>query len=142
MKLNKTFWLILVFLPAVACSARVDEARQIRDSARNTHAYFVAEATRQAGNESEKWREANEAIARHNQIADLEDRAFINDAAVVGAGVLFAIIAFAAMSGAMSYVIIQIRQRESRDYGRVVAQQQPADAPTKPPGEEGWTWVK
>lgn len=141
MKLYKPLWLLLLLLPTMACSARVEQARQRRDDAQRTRDYFAGLATAQAGQESEKWLAANQTIAEYNQMVDLEDQAFFKDVATVGAGALFAIVAFALMSGAMSYVIIQIRQRESRDYGRVASQLEKSNSPPQPPGKDGWKWV-
>lgn len=141
MKVYTSLWLLLLLLPTMACSARVEQARQRRDDAQRTRDYFASVATAQAGQETEKWLAANQTIAEYNQMVDLEDQAFFKDVAIVGAGALFAIIAFAVMSGAMSYVIIQIRQRESRDYGQVASQFERANSRPQPPGKNGWKWV-
>jgi hypothetical protein len=143
MKFHKTLWLLLVLLLVVACSPRIRQARDLRDSAQNTHNYFVAQATLQAGNESERWREANKEIVLYNQRIDVEDQAFMSDVMLVGAAVVFVILAVAVMSGSMSSVIIQIRQRETGDYGKFVTpDNKPNPDPPKPPGNTGWRWVK
>ncbi len=130
--------LAALFLVA-ACSPRLEEAQRERDYALAKLEQVQAQTGEFSTQQLDKMDEADAAIKAFNLEMDLADQAFLQDVMTVGAGGIFVIMAFAAMSGSIAFVMIQIRQRQSRDFRRVASAHQ-VNASEVPPGD-GWKWV-